>query len=146
VGSKSQARNAHTVINHINFSMMAVTLTWIYGALLANIPERGHKVKGRNSFAFSDLRHIIAKAALSEDFGHDKLTQKFFVDALLRMVVWMGGAKFKWNFKLIRKRFLAIGSGAASDSSSTRQRYTPTAMCRTPALSVPNKRASFWRL
>jgi IS4 transposase len=89
--SKSQARNAHAVINHINFSMMAATVTWIYGARLANIPERRHKVKGRNSFAFSDLRHIIAKAALSEDFDavcdkHDKLPQKSFVDALLRMV------------------------------------------------------------
>jgi hypothetical protein len=89
--SKSQARNAHTVINHINFSMMAATVTWIYGARLANIPERRHKVKGRNSFAFSDLRHIIAKAALSKDFDrvcdkHDILPQKSFVDALLRMV------------------------------------------------------------
>jgi len=57
--SKSQTRNAHAVIN----SMMAATVTWIYGARLVNIPERRHKVRGRNSFAFSDLRHIIAKAA-----------------------------------------------------------------------------------
>jgi hypothetical protein len=89
--SKSQARNAHAVINHINFSTMAATITWIYGTRLENTPERRHKVKGRNSFAFSDLRHIISKAALSDDFNlvcnqKQKLPRKSFVDALLRMV------------------------------------------------------------
>jgi len=89
--SKSQTRNAYAVMNHINFSMMAATITWIYGARLENIPERRHKVKGRNSFAFSDLRHIIAKAALTDDFDavcnkKQKLPRKSFVDALLRMV------------------------------------------------------------
>jgi len=89
--SKSQTRNAHAVINHINFSMMAATVTWIYGARLENIPERRHKVRGRNSFAFSDLRHIIAKAALSEDFdavcrNHLKSLNKSFISTLLRMV------------------------------------------------------------
>ena len=79
------------VINHINFSMMAATIIWIYGARLANIPERRHKVKGRNSFAFSDLRHIIAKAALNENFDavcprHPKSLKKYFIDVLLRMV------------------------------------------------------------
>ena len=89
--SKSQTRNAHAVINHVNFSMMAATVTWIYGARLVNIPERRHKVRGRNSFAFSDLRHIIAKAALSEDFdtvcrNHPKSLKKSFISTLLRMV------------------------------------------------------------
>jgi len=70
---------------------MAATITWFYGARLENIPERRHKVRGRNSFAFSDLRHIIAKAALTHDFGavchaHDKLLRKSFGDTLLRMV------------------------------------------------------------
>jgi hypothetical protein len=89
--SKSQTRNVHAVINHINFSMMAATVTWIYGARLENIPERRHKVRGRNSFAFSDLRHIIARVALTDDFDavcrtHDKLPRKSFVATLLRMV------------------------------------------------------------
>ena len=89
--SKSQTRNAYAVMNHMNFSMMAATITWIYGARLENIPERRHKIRGRNSFAFSDLRHIIAKAALTHDFDavcrtHDKLPRKSFVDMLLRMV------------------------------------------------------------
>jgi hypothetical protein len=89
--SKTQTRTAHAVINHLNFSLMATTITWIYGARLQQIPERRHNVKGRNSFAFSDLRHIIAKAALSDDFNavcnkSQKLPRKSFVDALLRMV------------------------------------------------------------
>jgi hypothetical protein len=89
--SKSQARNAHAVMNHINFSMMAAAIIWIYGTRLENTPERRHKVKGRNSFAFSDLRHIITKAALSEDFdtvchSHPKSLKKYIIDMLLRMV------------------------------------------------------------
>ena len=89
--SKSQTRNAHAVMNHIHFSMMAATIVWIYGARLENIPERRHKVRGRNSFAFSDLRHIITKAALSENFdtvchSHPKSLKKYFIDILLRMV------------------------------------------------------------
>jgi hypothetical protein len=89
--SKTQTRNPYAVINHINFSMMAATIIWIYGTRLENIPERRHKVKGRNSFAFSDLRHIIAKVALSDDFNavcnkKQKLPRKSFVEALLRMV------------------------------------------------------------
>jgi len=90
-GSKSQSRSAHAVINHINFSMMAATITWIYGARLENIPECLHKARGRNSFAFSDLRHIIAKAALCEDFdavccNHPKSLNKSFINTLLRVV------------------------------------------------------------
>ena len=71
--------------------MMSATVTWIYGAQLENTPERRHKVRGRNSFAFSDLRYIIAKAALSENFNavcgnYFKALKKSFVDILLRMV------------------------------------------------------------
>jgi len=89
--SKTQTRNAHAVINHLNFSLMATTVVWIYGTRLEKTPERRHYVKGRNTFAFSDLRHIIAKAALADDFNavcnkNQKLSRKSFVDALLRMV------------------------------------------------------------
>ena len=69
IGSqKSQCRNAQAVSNHLNFCMMASTLTWIYAARLKSSPERRHKVKGRGSFAFSDVRRIIAEAALDNDF------------------------------------------------------------------------------
>jgi len=71
--------------------MMAASLTWIYAARLRPHPQRRHKVKGRTSFAFSDVRRIIAEAALSEDFDQvcPKPTsppQKSLVNALLRMV------------------------------------------------------------
>jgi len=64
-------------MNYMNFSTMAATITWIYGARLENIPERHHKLRGRNTFAFSDLRRIIAEAALTHGFdtacrAHDK--------------------------------------------------------------------------
>jgi len=92
IGSqKSQTRNAHAVTNHLQFCMMAVTLTWIYAARLRPNPQRRHKVKGRTSFAFSDVRRIIAEAALSEDFEGvcPKPTSppnKAIVATLLRMV------------------------------------------------------------
>ena len=71
IGSqKSQCRNAHSVTNHLNFCMMASTLTWIYADRLKADPERRHKVKGRTSFAFSDVRRIITEAALNPDFNH----------------------------------------------------------------------------
>ncbi len=69
IGSqKSQCRNAQAVTNHLNFCMMATTLTWIYADRLKTDPERRHKVKGRTSFAFSDVRRIIAEAVLDPDF------------------------------------------------------------------------------
>ena len=92
IGSqKSQTRNAYAVTNHLQFCMMAVTLTWIYAARLRPNPQRRHKVKGRTSFAFSDVRRIIAEAALSGDFEGvcPKPTSppdKSLVTALLRMV------------------------------------------------------------
>ena len=92
IGSQSsQTRNAHAVNNHLQFCMMAVTLTWIYADRLKPDPERRHKVKGRASFAFSDVRRLIAEAALDKDFARvwPQLLiprQKSFVATLLRMV------------------------------------------------------------
>ena len=82
---------AYRLIYVKNEDLTPIIFSWIYGTRLENIPERRHKVKGRNSFAFSDLRHIIAKAELSDDFNavcnkKQKLPRKSFVDALLRMV------------------------------------------------------------
>jgi len=70
IGSqKSQCRTAQSVTNHLNFCMMATTITWIYADRLKTNPERRHKVKGRTSFAFSDVRRIIAEAGLDPDFS-----------------------------------------------------------------------------
>lgn len=92
IGSQSsQCRNAQAVMNHLNFCMMASTITWIYADRLKTDPERRHKVKGRTSFAFSDVRRIMAEAALNNDFA--KFCPKpsnspinSFVAVLLRMV------------------------------------------------------------
>ena len=92
IGSaRSQTRNAHAVTNHLNFCMMATTVTWIYADRIKADPERRHIVKGRASFAFSDVRRLIANAALTEDFlrlwpALHKPRQNTFVSVLLRMV------------------------------------------------------------
>jgi len=52
IGSaKSQVRNAHSVINHLNFCRMATTLTWLYADRLQADPKRRHVVKGRTRLA-----------------------------------------------------------------------------------------------
>ena len=92
IGSRTcQCRHAQAVINHLQLCMMASTLTWIYADRLKADPERRHKVKGRTSFAFSDVRRIIAEAALDENF--DRVCPKpgnppknTLVAVLLRMV------------------------------------------------------------
>jgi len=47
--------NPEAVINHLDFYMMATTLTWIYVDRLAKTPERQYKIRGRSSFAFPIL-------------------------------------------------------------------------------------------
>jgi hypothetical protein len=89
--ASSQNRNAFAVTNHLNFCMMASTVTWVYADRIKADPERRHIVKGRTSFAFSDVRRLIAYAALSDDFlrlwpGRGKIAQNSFVSLLLRMV------------------------------------------------------------
>ena len=92
IGSqKSQTRNAHAVTNHLQFCMMSASLIWIYADRLKADPQRRHKVKGRTSFAFSDIRKIMTEEALSNDFDRlcpkpGKPIEKSFIPVLLRMV------------------------------------------------------------
>jgi DDE superfamily endonuclease len=92
IGSRtSQCRNAQAVTNHLQFCLMASTITWIYADRLKADPARRHKVKGRTSFAFSDVRRLIAEAALNDDFDRvcpkpGNPTKNSLVAALLRMV------------------------------------------------------------
>ncbi len=92
IGSqKSQTRNAYAVTNHLQFCMMSVVLTWIYADQLKTDPQRRHKVKGRTSFAFSDIRRIMAEEALDYNFDcfcpkPGKPVEKAFIPMLLRMV------------------------------------------------------------
>ncbi|MFB1485796.1 MULTISPECIES: hypothetical protein [unclassified Thiocapsa] len=46
---------------------MATTLTWIYADRLQQTPVRRHQVRGRSAFAFSDVRRLLAEAALHPD-------------------------------------------------------------------------------
>jgi hypothetical protein len=70
IGSaETQTRNPKAVMSHLNFCMMATSVAWIYASLLEKTPNRRHVVKGRNHFAFSDVRRLIAKAALDDNFG-----------------------------------------------------------------------------
>ena len=69
IGSlESQCRDPHAVVNHLNFCMMATALIWIYAMQLENAPKRRHAVKGRNHFAFSDVRRHMTKTLLSDNF------------------------------------------------------------------------------
>ncbi len=92
IGSaRSQTRNADAVNNHLNFCMMATTLTWVYADRLQTEPDRRHKIRGRASFAFSDVRRIIAEAALDSNFQSicprpTQTAQNSFIKTLLRMV------------------------------------------------------------
>lgn len=92
IGSaKTQTRNPHAVINHLNFCMMAATVTWVYADRLDFTPQRCYAVNNRQHFAFSDVRKLITQAALHKDFVSlcpipNKPKQNSFIDALLRMV------------------------------------------------------------
>lgn len=89
--SKAQVWNADAVSNHLNFCLMATTLTWVYADRLQHAPDRRHKIRGRSSFAFSDVRRILAEDALNPDFRSicpvpRQTPQNSFIKALLRMV------------------------------------------------------------
>lgn len=89
--SKSQTWNPHAVTNHLNFCMMAATVTWIYADHLDQAPARCYDVGNRKHFAFSDVRKLITQAALSENFSSvcskpGKPRQNSFISVLLRMV------------------------------------------------------------
>lgn len=69
IGSaETQTRNPVAVKNHLEFCMMATTVTWIYACRLEKTPNRRHAVKGRCHFAFSDVRRLMAKATMEMDF------------------------------------------------------------------------------
>jgi len=91
IGSaETQNRNPYAVMNHLHFCMMAISLTWIYASRLEKTPKRRHAVNGRAHFAFSDIRRLLAEAALGDNFGilfpvPRKSVVNSIVTALLRM-------------------------------------------------------------
>jgi hypothetical protein len=95
LGSASrQAHTADAVTNHLHFCLMAATLTWIYADRIVPDPQRRHVVKGRTSFAFFDVRRLIADAALDPAIG--------------RQLLWPGMSKTpKINFAALLLRLVA---------------------------------------
>jgi len=70
IGSaETQSRHPVAVQNHLDFCMMATSLAWIYACRLEKTPSRRHLVKGRGHYAFSDVRRLVAKAALDDNFS-----------------------------------------------------------------------------
>jgi hypothetical protein len=70
IGSaETQTRHPNAVMNHLHFCMMATSVAWIYASRLEKTPNRRHVVKGRNHFAFSDVRRSVAQAAMDDNFG-----------------------------------------------------------------------------
>jgi len=89
--SKSQTRKEVSVKNHVNFCLMATAITWIYASRMEQTPERRFHVNGRSGFAFSDVRSIITKTALTKDFEglchqNSKDIVNLSVNDLLQMV------------------------------------------------------------
>ncbi len=91
IGSaETQTRHPNAVANHLHFCMMASSVAWIYASRIEKTPSRRHFVSGRNHFAFSDVRRLVAKSALDDNFGilfpvPRKSTVNTLVTALLRM-------------------------------------------------------------
>lgn len=91
IGSaETQCRHPNAVMNHLHFCMMATTVAWVHACRLKNAPSRRHAVSGRNHFAFSDVRRLVAKAALDDNFGilfpvPRKSTVNTLVTVLLRL-------------------------------------------------------------
>jgi len=91
IGSaETQTRNPFAVTNHLHFCMMASTLTWIYASRLKKTPRRRHSVQGRRHFAFSDVRRLMAREILHDNFAilfpaPRKALFNSFATALLRM-------------------------------------------------------------
>ena len=91
IGStQTQCRDALAVSNHLNFCMMATSVIWVYAMHLQKTPSRRHAVKGRNHFAFSDVRRDMCKAIMKENFygictQKHKTMKNYIVTTMLRM-------------------------------------------------------------
>jgi hypothetical protein len=85
-----QNRHPLAVQNHLNFCMMATSITWVYACHLNKTPSRRHAGNGLSNFAFSDVRILIAQDALDDDFQlvcplPRKPSENTFAAALMRL-------------------------------------------------------------
>ena len=94
-GAACRARTADAVTNLYYFCLVAATLTWIYADRIVPDLQRRHFVKGRTSFAFSDVRRLIADAAMDPNYmrvwpGDNEVPKNDFAALPLRLVA-LGG-------------------------------------------------------
>jgi hypothetical protein len=72
IGSaQTQTRNPDAVTNHLQFCMVATTITWIYGASLEQAPARRYAAARRTEYAFADVRRALAHDLADVGFGVD---------------------------------------------------------------------------
>jgi len=70
IGSaQTQTRNPDAVTNHLNFCLVATTITWVYGAHRLKAPPRRYATRERTEYAFGDLRRALAKDLARKGFG-----------------------------------------------------------------------------
>lgn len=87
----TQTRNPDAVMNHLQFCMVATTLTWIYGAHLPKAPVRRYASKHTKEFAFADIRRSLASEIAQDGFGIDcyngcKTSQNSLIATIMGLV------------------------------------------------------------
>ena len=87
----TQTRNPDAVFNHLNFCMVATTITWIYAAHLKQAPIRRYASQNTTEYAFADVRRTLAKDLAHEGFGIDchnpgKPDRNPLISAVMRLV------------------------------------------------------------
>jgi IS4 transposase len=72
IGSaETQTRNPEAVTNHLQFCLVATTITWLYAAHLPHAPARRYASQKTTEYAFGDVRRSLAKEIGKEGFGID---------------------------------------------------------------------------
>jgi hypothetical protein len=87
----TQTRNPDAVFNHLNFCMVATTITWLYAEHLNQAPTRRYASQSTTEYAFADARRALAKDLADEGFGMDchdpgKPDRNSLISAVMRLV------------------------------------------------------------
>ena len=67
----TQTRTPDAVTNHLQFCMVATTITWIYAGHLPQAPIRRYASQRTTEYAFADVRRVLAKHIAKEGFDID---------------------------------------------------------------------------
>jgi hypothetical protein len=87
----TQTRSPDAVFNHLQFCMVATTITWIYAAHRKQAPMRRYASDHTTEYAFADVRRSLAKELARGGFGIDcqdpgKSHTKSLISAVMRLV------------------------------------------------------------